>query len=161
MISRSGNEGFFKAHWDWLVAVAGVLVLLASVGFFVLSCGDDPAEKAAAATRALGNRRSGGTGVKPLDMSEYARAVRLIKTPPSVAAVMTKAASFLASEKRVFCKCERAIPGDVKAFPTCPFCPTVRPSSSPPTTPTRPARCCFSSRRDSLICPPTPPRSRA
>ena len=30
MISRNSEGGFFAAHWDWLVAAAGVAALVAT-----------------------------------------------------------------------------------------------------------------------------------
>lgn len=119
MISRSGREGLFKAHWDWLVAIVGVVALVAgTVGFFL--AGDDGAAGASAAFTA--SARSGGSEQKPMDLEEYVRVARQIRTPGMIPGVPLRQANFLASERRVFCSCGRAIPGDIKAFPACPFC---------------------------------------
>ena len=39
MISRNSEGGFFAAHWDWLVAAAGVVALVAGVALFVMTGG--------------------------------------------------------------------------------------------------------------------------
>ena len=105
MISRSGNKGFFAAHYEWLAAVVGVLALVGGGVVFALSLGEDP------------------DGVKPLEMASYFLSLTGARAPKTLAEVGQKDASFLSSEKRVKCaKCKKAIPGDVKAVPVCPFC---------------------------------------
>jgi len=123
MISRSGREGFFKAHYDWIAAAAGLLALVAAGVYFAMSLGDDPDEAAAAAAARVDAMKPQETGVKPLDMAGYQIAVRATRNPVLLADVPDNGGSFLASERRVFCKkCKKAIPGDVKAFPNCPLC---------------------------------------
>ena len=34
MISRNSEGGFFAAHWDWLVAGAGVVALIVGIALF-------------------------------------------------------------------------------------------------------------------------------
>ena len=36
MISRNSEGGFFAAHWDWLVAAAGVVALVVGVVLFAV-----------------------------------------------------------------------------------------------------------------------------
>ena len=36
MISRNSGGGFFAAHWDWLVAGAGVVALVVGIALFVM-----------------------------------------------------------------------------------------------------------------------------
>ena len=124
-MSARADKGFFAAYYDRVAAGAGALALVAAVAYCFLSGGQDPEEAAADAAAAVRRMRPAENGVAAVDMIPYDRAVRLAETPPLVATLTGTSASFLASERRVFChnpKCRRAIPGDVKAFPKCPFC---------------------------------------
>ena len=118
MISREGKKGFFAAHWDWLVAFAGLAALVAGGLWFVTESAVDPDESANEVVASLG-RASSATGVTPVDMQDYERALKGFAKPAKVVEIPAKAASFLASERRVFCKCQKAIPAGLK---TCPFC---------------------------------------
>jgi len=128
MSARFGSKGFFAAHYDWVAAAVGALALAAGAAFFTLSLGDDPDAAADEERAKLKRMEPSETGVKPVDMAEYDTAIRLLRSPPTVTEVPADAASFLASERRVVCKgapgkpCGKAIPGDVKACPECPFC---------------------------------------
>lgn len=128
MNARFGSKGFFAAHYDWVAAAAGVVALLGGAAFFALSLGDDPDVAADEERAKIKRMEPAETGVKPVDMAEYDVAIRLLRMPPTMVDVPADAASFLASERRVVCKgapgkpCGKAIPGDVKTFPECPFC---------------------------------------
>ena len=123
MISRFGNKNFLAAHYDWLVLAAGVVVLAVGVLVYVASLGEDAEESAAAEVQRLRRMKPSATGVKPVDMTELKATFRLAKNPVRVSDVPVDAESFLASERRVLCaKCRKAIPGDVKLCPACPFC---------------------------------------
>lgn len=120
MISRSGKDNFFTAHYDWLAAGVGAAALVAAAVFYVTALGDDPDAMAAAEAARIERMKPSETGVKALDMSQFESAMRVTRTPSSVAAVSEKDASFLASERRVLCKkCKKAIPGNVKEYPVC------------------------------------------
>ena len=123
MISRSGNKGFFAAHYEWLAAAAGVLALVGGGLVFALSLGEDPDGAGTDEVARIEQMKPSDTGVKPLEMSSYFLSLTGTRSPKTLAEVGEKDASFLASEKRVKCaKCQKAIPGDVKAVPVCPFC---------------------------------------
>ena len=117
------DTNFFAAHYDRIAAVVGALALVGGVAFFFLSQGDDPETAAGNAVQAVRRLKPSETGVASVDLTAYAAAVRLVKSPTVVGELSGASASFLASERRVSCKkCKKAIPGDVKAFPNCPFC---------------------------------------
>ena len=128
MISRTGNQNFFVAHYEWIALGVGLLVLLGGAAVFALSMGNDPDEAAVAAVGRIKAMKPAETGVKPVDMSTFESALSLLRKPPALAEVPETAASFLASERRVVCKgtaekpCGKAIPGDIRACPACPFC---------------------------------------
>jgi hypothetical protein len=128
MISRSGNNNFLAAHYDWVAAGVGLVVLLLGVALFALSLGDDPDAAAEEERASIKRMMPDETGVKSVDMSSYEIAVRQMRNPPTVADVSPIAESFLASERRILCKgssekpCGNAIPGDPKLCPECPFC---------------------------------------
>ena len=123
MISRSGNKGFFAAHYEWVAVAVGVLALAGGGLFFALSLGEDPDGAGADEAARIERAKPSETGVKPLDMASYFLSLTGVRSPKTLAEVGERDASFLASEKRVKCaKCKKAIPGDVKAVPVCPFC---------------------------------------
>lgn len=123
MISRNGKENFLAAHYEWIVAAVGLLALVAGGAFFATTLGEDPDEARQNAEARVRGMKRAETGVETVDMSAFAAVTRLMRVPAVVSEVSDKQASFLASEKRVKCKkCGKAIPGDVKAFPTCPAC---------------------------------------
>ena len=127
MISRSGNRNFFAAHYDWLVLLAGVAVLAIGAAVYVLSLGQDPDAAAAEKVADVERLRPSACGVAAVDMSERQAAARLAQTPLQTPEVSAKDESFLASERRVLCgskECRKAIPGDVKVCPACPYCGT-------------------------------------
>lgn len=122
MSAGSGKENFIVAHYDWIATAVGAVALVAAAAFYVIAIGDDPEELAAteaANVDAMGRRE---TGVKPVEMTDYTTATGMTRNPTKVAEVAEKSASFLASERRVKCKCGRVISGDVKAVPKCPYC---------------------------------------
>jgi len=122
MISRSGKENFFAAHYDWLVAGVGVAALLSAGAFYGLSLGEDPDELAANKAISVDRMKPTDVGVKPVDMAANAAAMRLTRSPALIGEVPEKQASFLSSARYVMCKCGKAISGDVKATPKCPYC---------------------------------------
>ena len=123
MSARFGNKNFFAAHYEWIATGVGLLALAAGAAFFALSLGEDPEEAASGEASRIVQRKPKETGVKPLEMSAYLLALKVARSPITVAEIGEKDASFLARERRVFCaKCKKAISGDVKACPECPFC---------------------------------------
>ena len=123
MISRFGNRNFFAAHYEWIALGAGLVALAVGGALFALSLGDDPDAMAAAESARIDRMKPAETGVKPLDMALCQNAVRLTRNPVTLPEISESAESFMASERRVFCKkCKKAISGDVKATPACPFC---------------------------------------
>ena len=125
MISRNSGGGFFAAHWDWLVAAAGVTALVVGVVLFVLAGGGDPDENARAAVDRLKSAKRAETGVKPVDMSQYERALQFAVKPPTISEIEDTGGNFLVSARRVFCKfCKKPIKDGSK---TCPFCGEAQP----------------------------------
>jgi len=122
MVSRSGNKGFLVAHYDWLAAGVGVLALVGALVYFITAMGADSDQLAMDAAKAVDRMKPSETGVKPVDMEAFGTAMRITKSPVTVAEVSEKAESFLSSERRVLCKCGKAISGDIKAVPKCPYC---------------------------------------
>ena len=123
MISRFENKSFFAAHYDWIAAGVGLAALVAGGLVFVLSLGADPDSAAAEEVARVDRLKPQEIGVKPVDMTSYLLAYKAAKSPTTVVEIGEKDESFLASERRVFCaKCKKAISGDIKAMPACPFC---------------------------------------
>ena len=122
MIARTGSRGFFAAHYDWLALGVGVIALGVGAAFYVSVLGEDPDEAAADAVRRIDRMKPAETGVAPVDLSALQSATSLIRKPVLLAEIDPRAESFLASERRVLCKCGKAISGDVKAVPACPYC---------------------------------------
>ena len=122
MITRTGSKGFLAAHYDWLVLGIGLVVLGVGVVFYVSSLGEDPDEAAAEAVARIDRMKPTETGVASLDLSEFQSAISSIRKPSLLAEIDGRSESFLASERRVLCKCGKAISGDVVAVPACPYC---------------------------------------
>ena len=123
MITRTGSKGFLAAHYDWLVLGIGVIVLGVGIAFFVSSLGEDPDEAAAEAVARIDRMKPAETGVAPLDLAEFQSVSSGIRKPVLLTEIVDeRSESFLASECRVLCKCGKAISGDVKAVPACPYC---------------------------------------
>ena len=125
MFSRNSESGFFAAHWDWLVAAAGVTALVVGVVLFVLAGGGDPDENARAAVDRLKSAKRAETGVKPVDMSQYERALQFAVKPPTISEIEDTGGNFLVSARRVFCKfCKKPMHDGTKV---CPFCNETQP----------------------------------
>ena len=125
MISRNSEGGFFAAHWDWLVAAVGVAALVVGVVLFVMTGGGDPEENARAAVDRLKSAKRSETGVKPVDMSQYERALQFAVKPATISEIEDAGGNFLVSERRVFCKfCKKPIHDGTKV---CPFCGETQP----------------------------------
>ena len=123
MITRTGSRGFLAAHYDWLVLGIGVIVLGVGIVFFVSSLGEDPDEAAAEAVARIDRMKPAETGVAPLDLAEFQSVSSGVRKPVLLTEIVDeRVENFLASERRVLCKCGKAISGDVVAVPACPYC---------------------------------------
>lgn len=134
MISASSEKGFFAAHWDWLVAVLGIIALAGGAAFLVFEKSHDAdllAREASEEAAAVSKRTD--TGVEKVDMIPYDVILKDNENPSKIDEPAENLGSFLASEKRVFCEqgddtehksCGRPMPADLKV---CPFCKTKQP----------------------------------
>ena len=122
MISRNGKGGGLAAHYDWIALAVGVLVLIGGAVFYVTSIGGNSDEAAAAAVGRLNRMKPAEIGVPSVDMTALQAVSAGVRKPAQLSEVAEKAESFLASERRVLCVCGKAISGDVKAVPVCPYC---------------------------------------
>ena len=122
MITRAGNKGFFVAHYDWLAVGVGVIALGVGIAFYVSAMGENPDEAAAEAVARIDRANPEKTGVAAIDMSAFQSAIALIRKPVHLTEVGERSESFLASEHRVLCKCGKAISGNAKQVPVCPYC---------------------------------------
>ena len=118
MISR-GNENFFVRHYDWIVAGAGILAVLCATVFYVLSLGADADADAAQAVRALEARNVGKSTVTPPDLDANNATLRRARNPILVSEIEARRESFLASERRVKCRCGNVM---VAGLTNCPAC---------------------------------------
>ena len=134
----ASKESFFKAHWDWLVAGAGVLALVASAAVFAGRLGVSPEDGARRCAESLKNATPAHEGVPAADMTIFQSVFRTAKSPPSMVEIDPKKGSFLASDTRIVCKaekdavgengkplkgCGRPIPMELKS---CPYCGVVQ-----------------------------------
>ena len=126
MITRNGNKGFFVAHYDWIALAVGVVALGVGIFFYISALGEDPDEAAKEAVARIDRMKPKESGVKPLDMTGLKAVSAAVSKPTLLTEVGGKDGkdeSFLASERRVLCvKCGKAISGNVKALPACPYC---------------------------------------
>ena len=122
MSLSSNRANFFVAHYDWLAAVVGIVALLAGGAFFALTLGDDAEQIAADKAAEIDRLQPKELGVQPVDMAENLSATKLTVKPLTVSDINLSdaAASFLASERRIFCKkCRKVLSGDTKECPSC------------------------------------------
>ena len=134
----ASKENFFKAHWDWLVAGAGLVLLAASVALFAGRLGMSPEDGARRCEMRLKAAKPAHEGVAPADMTIFQAVFRTAKSPPSMVDIDPKKGSFLASDTRIVCKaekdavgkdgkpqkgCGRPIPMESKE---CPYCGVVQ-----------------------------------
>ena len=126
MIARTGKDNFFAAHYDWIVLAVGIVALAGAGAFYAMAIGEDPDEAASQAVSEVERAKPAETGVENTDMKPFAIAMRLMRSPFKLAEVPEKLESFLASERRVKCKCGEILVGDVKAMPKCPSCGTAQ-----------------------------------
>lgn len=126
----ASRQNFFKAHWDWLVALAGLVALGLAGAYLFSSIGQSPDEAASACSAWMsGELAKPHKGVEAVDMKDLTKAAGQLKAPPALQEIDAKKKSFLASEQRVFCQkgdesskekaCGRPIPAELE---TCPFC---------------------------------------
>lgn len=108
MGARDHGKNFFEAHWDWAVALGGLLVAVASYGVNYLMS-DDPA---AAAPLGAGISEE----VEKIDLSADAQSLKAFGEPASLAEIGTNGC-FLISHARTLCRpadgsagCGRALP---------------------------------------------------
>ncbi len=122
MMPRFENKNFFAAHWEYLVLAGGILAAIGGGVFFAMSMGEDTDMLAAEEARSVDAMRPKKSGVKDVDLTEYVATSKSVRNPATITEIDPKQESFLASEKRVKCKCGKAISGDIKAVPACPYC---------------------------------------
>ena len=122
MISRKGKGGGLAAHYHWIALGVGVLVLAGGAVFYATSVGGDADEAAAEAVGRLNRMKPAEVSVASVDMTALQAASAGVRKPAQLTEVAEKAESFLTSERRVLCVCGKAISGDVKAVPVCPYC---------------------------------------
>ena len=124
MIARTGGKGVFAAHYEWFALGIGLLVLAAGVVFYVSVLGEEPDTAAADEVELIDRLKPEKPGVTSVDITDFRAATAVIRKPVLLAEIVDeRTESFLASERRVLCrKCGKAISGDVKALPACPFC---------------------------------------
>ena len=134
----ASKENFFKAHWDWLVAGAGLALLAASAALFAGRLGTSPEDGARRCEMRLKAAKPTHEGVAAADMTVFQSVFRTAKSPPSMVDIDPKKGSFLASDTRIVCKaekdavgkdgkprkgCGRPIPIESKE---CPYCGVVQ-----------------------------------
>ncbi len=133
----AGKENFFKAHWDWLVAVLGIAALGGAAAVFVPEMSETPDDAAAAYMAELNAKKPSHEGVAKADLSVLDAAFKKVISPPKLDEVDPKERSFLASERRVGCRpherldpnvankaCRKPIPASATK---CPFCGIKQP----------------------------------
>ena len=129
------KKNFFKDHYDWLVAIAGIVLLVGVGVLFASSLDNSPDEARAACAAELKQRppQYKAVAVDPEILKVLGEAERNFVSPTSLEVPNDKKGSFLASECRVYCQnvnptnfCHKPIPYKSKE---CPFCHSPQLSS--------------------------------
>lgn len=120
------KENFFSAHWDWLVALLGVLALVGAGLSAAEAFGTSEDDARAEADARIKGKKPAHEGVAATDLTVLNNAFNALKKPPTLSEVMAKKGSFLASERRVVCKaadgsqaCGMPIPAGLEVCPLC------------------------------------------
>ena len=121
MIASATKKNFFAAHYGALALVVGLLALAGGVAFMFLGC--DMEERLSGHVGKVAD--DAATGIQPVDMEVYEYVNRVTKQPFRLPPVDEKSASYLASERRIYCaECAAPIPADLKV---CIFCQKSQP----------------------------------
>ena len=123
----ASKSNFFKDHYDWLVAAAG-LALLAGVGvLFAMSLDSSPEAARAACEAELKSRTPAHKDVPAADLTLLEKVMAGLEKPSLLDPLSDKEGNFLASECRVYCQnpdvaaCHKPIPFKSKECPYCGF----------------------------------------
>jgi len=119
MIGRSGGS-FFRDRYEWIAAAVAAAVLAVGVVMFIGSLGGDPEARADETAAQIRRTPPGGEAVEAVDLTDFTRTSKVAKDPTSLTEVTDAQASFLASERRVYCeKCRAAVSSDAGTCPAC------------------------------------------
>ena len=100
----ASKSNFFKDHYDWLVAAAG-LALLAGVGvLFAMSLDNSPEAARAACEAELKSRMPAHKDVPAADLTLLEKVMAGLEKPSLLDPLSDKEGNFLASECRVYCQ---------------------------------------------------------
>ena len=125
------KNNFFKDHYDWLVAFAGLGLLAGDVFMFVSSDNLSEEDARSACEAELKQRKPTHKDVAAADFSVLDKVRNGMEAPSLLQVPSDKAGNFLASECRVYCQnpdhaaCHKPIPYKSKV---CPFCGFQQPS---------------------------------
>ncbi|MCR5413175.1 MAG: hypothetical protein K6F50_00415 [Kiritimatiellae bacterium] len=131
MSARKTGKNFFEAHWDWLIAGAGVCI---AALVFLLTGGEDEV--------ASDNFTTGpGQKIDKIDMAHYESASTAFANPPQLEEIDGAKSSFLAAGLRVFCSpaaagakgCGMPIPFSKVSGYKCPYCGQIQREEEKPT----------------------------
>ncbi len=125
------KQNFFVDHYDWMVALVGILLLVGVGVLFASTLDDTPEDALAKCKQELKANKPAYAGVAPANLALLDKALTTMSSPSLLELPDEKKGNFLASEGRVFCKspeCHRPIPTGSKV---CPFCKFQQPSDKP------------------------------
>lgn len=118
MIAGSEKANFFVRQYEKIVLAVGACALVGGGVYFAMSLGEDVDAAKREVLGSLTHRDMSVTGVEKLDMSEYDIVKRVMRTPQKLNEIAEGQGSFLASDRRIKCKCGAVIvPQDA-----CPAC---------------------------------------
>ena len=116
----ASKTNFFTAHWDLLLAGAGLALLIVSAVVFAGRLGMSPEDGAMRCEMRLKAAKPAHEGVPAADMTLFQAVFRTAKAPPTMMEVDARKGSFLASEARIVCKAEKdAVGKDGKPVKGC------------------------------------------
>ena len=123
----TSRQNFFKAHWDWLVALAGLLMLGFAAFYLIQAIEQTPEDAKASYDAFKKGLNPPRESVEPVNLDLPQKAFKELKAPSKLQALDPKKKSFLGSERRVFCQkgdesskkeaCGRPIPADAELCP--------------------------------------------
>ncbi len=115
----NGETNFLKRYYDRILVVIAVLALVGGGVYFLLEVGADEGAASATALARIDRLKAATAPVAEEDLGVLAANLRQAKSPVLVAVPDEKGANFLASERRIRCRCGQVLVAGVTACPAC------------------------------------------
>lgn len=115
----NGETNFFKRYYDRILAGIAALALVGAGVYYFAGTGADGEAASAAALARIDRLKAAAAPVAQEDLGALAANLRQAKSPVLVTVPDEKGASFLASERRIRCRCGQVLVAGLESCPKC------------------------------------------